>query len=123
MPASASARSSSPPAGPTNGRPAWSSRSPGCSPTSMTRAPAPPTPTADDYARAERFLGQYTGPLVLRATANPQWLADGRFWYRANTEDGPRLVLVDPARAHSEPLFDPARLAAALSSASATTVT
>ena len=46
MPASSSARSSSLPAGPTNGWPARSSSSPGCSPTSMSsarRAPSPKT--------------------------------------------------------------------------------
>src|SRR5688572_31920123 len=42
MPTSANARSSSLPAGPTNGNPARSSWSPGCSPTSMTQAWACP---------------------------------------------------------------------------------
>src|SRR3954453_12370761 len=44
MPASASAWSSSFPAGPTNGRPALSSWSPGCSPTNIASAPALPSP-------------------------------------------------------------------------------
>src|SRR5919204_4831381 len=44
MPASSSAASRTPPAGPTNGSPARSSRSPGCSPTSITRALAGPAP-------------------------------------------------------------------------------
>ena len=44
MPASSSARSSSRPAGPTNGSPLRSSTSPGCSPTNTTRASAGPMP-------------------------------------------------------------------------------
>src|SRR5439155_25441883 len=44
MPASSSASSSSWPAGPTNGRPARSSRSPGCSPTNISSAERPPSP-------------------------------------------------------------------------------
>ena len=44
MPASASARSSSLPAGPTNGWPLRSSASPGCSPTSISAAPRGPSP-------------------------------------------------------------------------------
>src|SRR4051794_16092217 len=44
MPASASALSSSRPAGPTNGSPLRSSWSPGCSPTNTTRAVSGPSP-------------------------------------------------------------------------------
>src|SRR5436305_7103098 len=44
MPASARARSSSPPEGPTKGWPSTSSRSPGCSPTSMIGACSAPSP-------------------------------------------------------------------------------
>src|SRR3954453_4286219 len=44
MPASSSAWSSSRPAGPTNGRPSRSSRSPGCSPTSIRSAAGGPSP-------------------------------------------------------------------------------
>src|SRR5918992_3845757 len=44
MPASSRARSSSRPAGPTNGLPSRSSRSPGCSPTNITRDFLSPSP-------------------------------------------------------------------------------
>src|SRR5437763_7181012 len=44
MPASSRASSSTRPAGPTNGRPALSSWSPGCSPTSITSAWRDPSP-------------------------------------------------------------------------------
>jgi dipeptidyl aminopeptidase/acylaminoacyl peptidase len=73
--------------------------------------------TADDYARAEKFMNYNASPLVLRAGVRPTWLADGRFWYHVTTENGSEFVLVDPARATRVPAFDHAKLAAALSAA------
>ncbi len=75
--------------------------------------------TADDYARAERFMGYNTTPLVFRMAVRPNWLPDDRFWYRVAVPGGAEFVLVDPARATKEPPFDHARLAAALSSSAA----
>lgn len=81
----------------------------------------PPAParrvTADDYARAERMLLPSTLPLVTGMGVRPTWLPDGRFWYRATTADGAAYLLVDPARRTRTPLFDPARLAAAVGAA------
>ncbi|MSR35945.1 MAG: S9 family peptidase [Gemmatimonadetes bacterium] len=84
---------------------------------------APDSVSSADYARAEGFLAQATGPLVYGATVNPQWLGDGRFWYRTATAAGTRFIVVDPARRTRAPLFDPDRLAAALSAASGTPYT
>ncbi|HSL71810.1 MAG TPA: DPP IV N-terminal domain-containing protein, partial [Longimicrobiales bacterium] len=71
--------------------------------------------TADDYARAERFLGQNTVPLVSGlVTGPPTWLADGRLWYRATTTGGGEIVMVDPARGTRAAAFDHTRLATAL---------
>ena len=53
--------------------------------------------TADDYARAEKFMGYNTNPLVLHAPGRPVWLADDRFFYRVTTEKGMEVILVDPA--------------------------
>src|SRR5438046_8680091 len=76
------------------------------------------TLTTDDYARAEKFMGYNTNPLVLHSGVRPTWLQHDRFWYRVATENGNECVLVDPARhARTAPL-DHARVAAALSSAS-----
>jgi dipeptidyl aminopeptidase/acylaminoacyl peptidase len=77
--------------------------------------------TADDYARAERFLGYNTNPLVSGATVRPAWLAADRFWYLNTTADGVEYVLVDPARRTRTPAFDHARVAAALSHAADST--
>ena len=72
--------------------------------------------TAEDYARAEKFMSYNTAPLVLRAGVRPTWLPDGRFWYRVTTETGAEFVLVDPARGTRGAAFDHERLAATLSS-------
>src|SRR5438067_1593068 len=74
--------------------------------------------TADDYARAEKFMGYNANPLVLHSGVRPAWLPDDRFWYRVTTENGAEFVLVDPARGTRGAAFDQAKVAAALSSAS-----
>ncbi|RSK31761.1 S9 family peptidase [Hymenobacter metallilatus] len=83
-------------------------------------APAQQRPvlTAQDYARAERFLGYHTSALVDGSIGQPHWLANDRFWYRVLTARGSEYVLVDPARKTRTAAFDQAKLAAALSSAS-----
>jgi dipeptidyl aminopeptidase/acylaminoacyl peptidase len=78
--------------------------------------------TADDYARAERFLAQHTTPLVSGVPGRPTWLPDGRFWYRVTVEGGGEFILVDPARRKRAPAFDHARLAQALGAATGRTV-
>ena len=55
--------------------------------------------TAEDYARAERFLAPNVAPLVSGTASSPTWLADGRFWYRRTTPAGSEIVMVDPANA------------------------
>jgi hypothetical protein len=45
-------------------------------------AQTPSQRTAEDYARAERFLGATTAPLVTGSGIRPIWLEDGRLWYR-----------------------------------------
>jgi len=74
--------------------------------------------TADDYARAERFLGANTMPLVTGLGVRPTWLDNGRFWYRVSTTTGAEFVLVDPAKRTRASAFDHTRLATALSAAS-----
>ncbi|MEX1128635.1 MAG: DPP IV N-terminal domain-containing protein [Vicinamibacterales bacterium] len=69
--------------------------------------------TADDYARAERFLSSHTTPLVLRSGVRPTWLEDGRFWYRITTGKGSEAFLVDPVKATKVPCDLPACKASA----------
>ncbi|MGH7699027.1 MAG: S9 family peptidase, partial [Gemmatimonadales bacterium] len=80
-------------------------------------AQAPRAVTADDYARAERFLAPHTSRLVSGIAGPPTWLPDGRAWYRVSTAGGSRFVMVNPARRTRAPAFDHARLARALSAA------
>jgi dipeptidyl aminopeptidase/acylaminoacyl peptidase len=82
------------------------------------RAQPLPARTAQDYARAEHFLGYNTQPLVDRSMDPPTWLSGDRFWYRVLTPQGSEFMLVDPARKTKTAAFDPVKLAAALSTAS-----
>jgi dipeptidyl-peptidase-4 len=74
-----------------------------------------------DYRRAERFLGWNIANLVTGDEVAPQWMADGdRFWYRNKIREGSEFVLVNPAAGSRAPVFDHARLAAAMSLANDT---
>lgn len=85
-------------------------------------AGAPRALTADDYARAEKFLAGGLAGLVLKADVRPTWLPDERFWYRNTLAEGAsEFILVDPARGTRRPAFDHAALAAALSKAAGKT--
>ncbi len=86
-------------------------------------AQAPPALTADDYARAERFMGYNTAPLVSGATVRPTWLSGDRFWYRNTIPGGAEFILVDPARRTRVRAFDHEGVAAALSRAADTAYT
>jgi len=80
-------------------------------------AQVPREVTANDYARAERFLGANANSLVSGIPGQPTWLSDGRFWYRVSTTDGAQFIMVDPGRRRRAAAFDHARLAEALSEA------
>ena len=80
-----------------------------------------PAITAADYARAEKFLGGNLNGLIVRSAVQPNWLPDGRMWYRVTTAEGSEFILVDPARGTREPAFDHAKLAAALSKVAGST--
>ncbi|MYB99151.1 MAG: prolyl oligopeptidase family serine peptidase [Gemmatimonadetes bacterium] len=92
----------------------------------LATAVASPTPALAqtvDYSRAERFLTWNTQPLIAGASVSPNWMETGdtdRFWYRNNTGSGYEFILVDPAAASREQLFDHYRLASAMSLANDT---
>src|SRR6266566_4769361 len=81
---------------------------------------SPDAITSADYAHAEKFMGYNTNPLVYHAV-HPVWTADERLWYRDAGPEGDKFVLFDPAKLTKEPVFDHAKLAAALSVAAGTT--
>ena len=72
--------------------------------------------TAADYARAEKFMGYNTEPLVYHAV-HPVWAGDERLWYRDTDAGGSSFVLFDAVKLAKEPAFDHVKLAAALSAA------
>jgi dipeptidyl aminopeptidase/acylaminoacyl peptidase len=77
-------------------------------------AQQPTAITAGDYARAEKFMGYNTAPLVsgaVRAT----WASDDRFWYRKGSE----FVLVNAADGSRQAFSDQAKLNAAIGAAAA----
>ena len=76
--------------------------------------------TAADYARAEKFMGYNTNPLVYGAGVRPNWMDDGRFWYRVTRADGSEFILVDPSTGARGPAFDHSKIAAGLSAATGT---
>ncbi len=80
-------------------------------------AQQPRSVTAEDYARAEKFLESAVNPLVVGGSVSANWLAGDSFWYRGSTMTGTEFILVDPATRSGIPAFDHARLAAALSAA------
>ncbi|HEX9565655.1 MAG TPA: DPP IV N-terminal domain-containing protein [Gemmatimonadaceae bacterium] len=69
------------------------------------------------------MLGQSLTGLVVGGSVTANWMADGRFWYRAQTAGGFEFRLVSPAARQMALAFDHVRLAAALSQASGTTAT
>ncbi len=75
---------------------------------------APRTLSVEDYVRAERRLGRHTDPLLFNGAVEPEWLPDGRFWYRNRTPDGGEYVMVDPETGTRVPAFDHAEMTAAL---------
>ncbi len=70
--------------------------------------------TNEDYAAAERFMSYNVNPLAYQGVVRPQWMDDGRFWYRDANLSGVTYVLVDPAKGTHGAAFDQAKLAAAL---------
>jgi dipeptidyl aminopeptidase/acylaminoacyl peptidase len=72
--------------------------------------------TATDYARAEKFMGYNTNPLVDHSIT-PTWLPDGRFWYRDSSGNGSEFVVFDPVKLTRQSAFDHEKVAAALSKA------
>jgi Tol biopolymer transport system component/dienelactone hydrolase len=73
--------------------------------------------TAEDYARAEKFLRQHTSPLVFSDSVRPTWIDENAFWYRNTIPEGYEFVLVDAKKKQKKSAFDHKKLASALSEA------
>lgn len=75
------------------------------------------TLTAQDYARAERFMSYNTMPLVDHDVQRVSWLDDTHFWYRDHDASGDHVMEMDTATGKAAPAFDQTKLAAALTKA------
>jgi dipeptidyl-peptidase-4 len=75
----------------------------GLSVAAAAQQPTPGIVTAEDYARAERFMTYNTTPLVLHSGVRPTWMSGDRFWYRTVTEKGPEAFIVDATTGSKTP--------------------
>ena len=74
------------------------------------------THVAPNYALEERFLPDQLNKLVFDLAVTPHWFSESdRFWYSFQTTEGTRYYLVDPVKKSKTPLWDNAKVAAALS--------
>ena len=90
----------------------------GCSPSKESTMQAHSVPSAAvslaDYERAESRLAQNMAPLLIGEIRAHFWQEDDRLIVRQRRDGGSNYLLVDPARASIEPLFDSGRLRALL---------
>ncbi|HKK94220.1 MAG TPA: DPP IV N-terminal domain-containing protein [Longimicrobiales bacterium] len=79
---------------------------------------APGAVPTERYERAERFLGDFTRPLVRGGVISENWIGDGdAFWFRSGLEPAAWYV-VQPSAGTRELAFDATAMAAALDEAS-----
>src|SRR6185437_6991937 len=73
--------------------------------------------TAQDYARAERFMPYNTEPLVDHDVRGVHWLDNRRFWFLDHDSSGDHYQVMAAASGRISPAFDQQKLAAALGKA------
>ncbi len=85
--------------------------------TSAAAQPARSAVTAEDYARAERFLFWNRDQYLVNGDIQHHWIGtQDRFWYQRTTESGSKeFVVVNAADGTRYPAFDQGKIAAALS--------
>jgi dipeptidyl-peptidase-4 len=79
--------------------------------------PSSPAPIyAPNYALEARFLPANMNKLVFDLSVTPHWFTlSDKFWYSFRTTNGTNYFLADPAKKSKSPLWDNAKVAAALS--------
>src|SRR5690349_20387241 len=81
-------------------------------------APAPGRPVKANYELAARWTPAKVGKMVFDTAVNPHWMDSGdRFWYSFENSAGRKFYIVDPAKKSKTQVYDPAKLAAALTTA------
>ena len=92
-------------------------------PLASQTAPNPPATaggkvTKANYELASRWTPSKTGKIIFDLAVTPHWLEDGdRFWYVYENAKGRRFVMVDPAKKSKTLVFDPIKVASALTQA------
>src|SRR5947209_6907616 len=75
-------------------------------------------PAKANYELAARWSSAKVSKLVFDVAVTPHWMDSGdRFWYSFENSAGRKFYIVDPAKKTRSQVYDPARLAAALTSA------
>lgn len=59
--------------------------------------------TTADYDNAVKMLGAKTNKLVFNTSVQPNWLDDGGFWYKIQTQKDKEYVLINPKKKHGKP--------------------
>ena len=76
----------------------------------------PAARVSPNYALEERFLPDQVSKLVFDLAVTPHWFSESdRFWYSFQTTEGTRYYIVDPLKKSKTPLWDNAKVTAALS--------
>lgn len=72
--------------------------------------------TLEDYKRAERFLRKNVEKKIFHLEVRPNWIKKtSRFWYKSNTREGKKFILVDSRKRKQKPAFDHGKLAKGIS--------
>jgi dipeptidyl-peptidase 4 len=78
---------------------------------------AAPAKVRANYELASRWTPAKVGKLVFDLAVTPHWLEGDRFWYSFENSAGRKFYLVDPAKKTKSLVYDPTKLAAALTTA------
>ena len=74
--------------------------------------------TKANYELASRWTSSKTGKIIFDVGVAPHWLEDGdRFWYVFENAAGRRFIMVDPDKKTKALVFDPIKMASALTQA------
>ncbi len=78
----------------------------------------PAKPAKANYELAARWTPAKVGKVIFDTAVTPHWMDSGdRFWYSFENSSGRKFYIVDPAKKTKSMVFDPARLAASLTTA------
>ncbi len=78
----------------------------------------PPKPVKANYELAARWSSAKVGKIIFDTAVTPHWMDSGdRFWYSFESSAGRRFYIVDPAKKTKSMVFEPAKLAASLTTA------